>query len=262
MRRPYTLISVRDSDRRRVHIRPHRFCTAALEPAYHEAEPVAGFTPDRSITYMTEEDVRAIWQFVRENQGRYTDIIVHCEQGMSRSPAVAAALAEGLGINGTNSGDAISRTSTYSIIRSGQLQGTSMMNSDSKDRPLPGAEEIDALLAFLPILEQPGFQFAEHCGGEKNADGTIQMPYMMLTEPASRFVKALYIHNFIQPFRWSQWQDEAQRYLGDPSLIEQADLETICRLFTTHVRKDRFCDGHLEDMFECGHFMGLLRRLR
>ncbi len=99
MRRPFILISIRDPDKPPVRIRPHRLCQAALELAFHDAEPVAGFTPARSITYMTEDHARAIWQFVREHEGKYTAIVVHCEQGMSRSPAVAAGLAKGLGID-------------------------------------------------------------------------------------------------------------------------------------------------------------------
>ena len=65
---------------------------------------------------------------------------------------------------------------------------------------MPDRADIDAVLAFLPILEQPGFQFAEHGGGERLACGASQMPYVTLAEPASRFVSALYDHNFIRPF--------------------------------------------------------------
>lgn len=93
MRQPYVLISIRDHDRRPVRIRRHRLCRAVLQLAFHDAERVAGFTPNRSVTYMTEADARSIWQFVREHTGSYDAIVVHCEQGMSRSPAVAAALA-------------------------------------------------------------------------------------------------------------------------------------------------------------------------
>ncbi|WP_390621590.1 DUF6508 domain-containing protein [Roseimaritima sediminicola] len=37
---------------------------------------------------------------------------------------------------------------------------------------------------------------------------------------------------------------------------------TIQKLFTTHARKDRFCEGHLASMFENDHIPALLRRLR
>ena len=47
-----------------------------------------------------------------------------------------------------------------------------------------------------------------------------------------------------------------------PDRLEQADLLDICRLLTTHVRKERFCSGHLPEMLECGHISQVLRRLQ
>jgi len=99
VRAAYLLISIRDPDKRPVRLPRGGACIAVLELAFHDAEPVAGFTPDRPITYMSADDARAIWRFVRRHEGQYGAIVVHCEQGMSRSPAVAAALAEGLGLD-------------------------------------------------------------------------------------------------------------------------------------------------------------------
>ena len=99
MRVPYVLISIRDPDKQPVRIRRSGLCRAVLELAFHDAEPLPGFRPTMQITYMTEADAEAIWRFVREHDGAYRAIVVHCEQGMSRSPAVAAALAEGLGVD-------------------------------------------------------------------------------------------------------------------------------------------------------------------
>ena len=100
MREPYILISIRDPDKRPVRLPRSPLCKAVLELAFHDAEPVPGFEPTEQITYMSEDDARAIWAFVREHDGEYRAIMVHCEQGMSRSPAIAAALADGLRIDG------------------------------------------------------------------------------------------------------------------------------------------------------------------
>ena len=99
MREPYILISIRDPDKRPVRIRHCPLCKGILELAFHDAEPIDGFVPTDAITCMTEADARAIWDFVRRHEGDYEAIVVHCEQGMSRSPGVAAALARGLGID-------------------------------------------------------------------------------------------------------------------------------------------------------------------
>ena len=46
---------------------------------------------------MTQDQAAAIWEFVKRHQSQVGSIVCHCEQGASRSPAVAIALAEALG---------------------------------------------------------------------------------------------------------------------------------------------------------------------
>jgi len=57
-------------------------------------------------------------------------------------------------------------------------------------------------------------------------------------------------------------QDAAGKYVEHPEMIESADTTAIRKLLTTHVRKDQFCEGHLAAMFENGHIVALLRRLK
>jgi hypothetical protein len=40
------------------------------------------------------------------------------------------------------------------------------------------------------------------------------------------------------------------------------DAETIRKIFTTHAQKERYGAGHLASMFENGHIVALLRRLK
>ena len=74
--------------------------------------------------------------------------------------------------------------------------------------------------------------------------------------------EALYDAGLIVQFDWMEWTDQAQQYVNRPELIEDADFDTICRLLTTHVRNDRFCDGHLSTMSLSGHVSALLQRLK
>ncbi|MGZ4847624.1 MAG: DUF6508 domain-containing protein [Halobacteriota archaeon] len=83
-----------------------------------------------------------------------------------------------------------------------------------------------------------------------------------LSPDANAFYKALYDNGWITPFDWPSWQDEAVRYVNDEILLDQADAETLRELLTTHVRKDRFCEGHLGSMFESGHIIAILQRLQ
>ena len=99
MQEPYILISIRDPEKRPVRLGRCLLRKGLLELAFHDAEPVEGFIPFDPITYITEADAVAIWDFLHEHEGDCETIVVHCERGMSRSPAVAAATCRGLGGN-------------------------------------------------------------------------------------------------------------------------------------------------------------------
>jgi hypothetical protein len=104
------------------------------------------------------------------------------------------------------------------------------MNSD-----FPSSSQIDALISLLPQME------------DSKAEWEI--------------VEALNSGGFVTAFDWPAWQEEGRRYLDDGTLIDTADLTTLCRLYTLHVRKDRFCEGHFAAMLENGHIAAMTRRL-
>jgi predicted protein tyrosine phosphatase len=51
------------------------------------------------IKPMTRAQAQQIWRFVDQYKAQVGAFVVHCHQGMSRSPSVAAAVAEYLGID-------------------------------------------------------------------------------------------------------------------------------------------------------------------
>ncbi len=127
-----------------------------------------------------------------------------------------------------------------------------------------GRKQIDAILPFLEVFETEGFRF-----GEWNLppaeDGKLVISMngnYRLSDEARNFVEALYSNGWIANFDWPSWQDQAIQYVETPERIKSADIDTIRKLLTTHVRKDRFCDGHLAVMFENGHITALLHRLK
>ncbi len=95
VRTAYVLISIRDPDKPPVQPRSPALDTLFL--AFHDAEPVTGFRLPAKIRMMQPLDAVKIWQFVQQYQDQIGTIVCHCEQGMSRSPAVALALAEAMG---------------------------------------------------------------------------------------------------------------------------------------------------------------------
>ena len=97
VRSSYVLISIRDPDSRIVRVPKQPGLRDVLQLAFHDAEPASSMTLPKSVTLMTEEQVIQIWSFVEKWKNEVGTIVVHCEQGMSRSPAVAAALCKRLG---------------------------------------------------------------------------------------------------------------------------------------------------------------------
>lgn len=88
-------------------------------------------------------------------------------------------------------------------------------------------------------------------------------PWFEFSDAVSEFQQALYDNGWVAPsFDWGEWQDAAREYVERPEKIGSADAAVVQNLLTTHVRKERFCEGHLAAMFENGHVVALLRRSR
>ncbi len=127
----------------------------------------------------------------------------------------------------------------------------------NQEAPCPGAAQLDAILRFLPIFEQPGYRFTTL------VEPPGRSAYYDHSPEVSDFIHACYQHNLmIVGFDWPSWQEEAWRYCREAQALQGADLLTLRRLITTHVRKDRFVGGHMVGMLESGHITAILRRLK
>ena len=92
VRSSYILISIRDPERQTVRVPKQSGLRDVLYLAFHDVDPADDPALPEDITLMTDEDARRIWSFVKKWEKKIGTVVVHCEQGMSRSPAVAAAL--------------------------------------------------------------------------------------------------------------------------------------------------------------------------
>ena len=101
VRTAYVVISITDPGSRPARIQRPTGFRDLLRLQFHDAVSVKGFTLPANIVLMNEDHARAIWQFVRQWQETVETIVVHCEQGMSRSPAVAAAISNVLDGDGS-----------------------------------------------------------------------------------------------------------------------------------------------------------------
>jgi hypothetical protein len=116
-------------------------------------------------------------------------------------------------------------------------------------------EGVEAVLAFLPVFEDPGF-LPEVIVAEEEG-----WTFEQYAREVYEFERTLYRAGFIVQFDWSRWEPEALRYYLGPSLLEIADCGVLRRLLTFHIRKNVICEGHLADMLREGEIQAILRRL-
>ncbi len=117
-------------------------------------------------------------------------------------------------------------------------------------------QSLDRVLAFLPLFENQDSNLYDVA-----TDLSVSDPYIY-TNKVDEFIKILYSEEFVTSFNWSAWQDEAAKIVEQPKLLESAELSTLQKLLTTHVRKERFCSGHLAAMIDNGHILAILKRLK
>ena len=114
---------------------------------------------------------------------------------------------------------------------------------------------LDRIVTFLPVFARPRFWFA------KSVYPRNDWPYFRFSPEARRFLKVLHEDGWIQMFDWGAWQPRAIKLYRNPRLLGRVGLPTLQRLLTLHVRKERFCTGHLENVFASGHLRAILERI-
>ena len=97
MRTPYIVISIQTPGRPKPRIPQRCGLKGVLYTAFDDAEPAGDRFLPSDVVLMTREQARNIWIFVKRHEKEIGSIVCHCEQGISRSPAVAIALAEAFG---------------------------------------------------------------------------------------------------------------------------------------------------------------------
>ena len=122
--------------------------------------------------------------------------------------------------------------------------------------PAISCQNINKLLDFIPVLQSSDFEI----GKAVLEEGTF--PYWDYSDPVENFIKIFYDCVTFDNFSWPEWQGEAEKYWNDPELIREADIATCLKLLTTHIRKDRFCEGHLDAAFENGQIVTIIERLK
>jgi predicted protein tyrosine phosphatase len=93
---PYLVISITDPEQPEANILDSPFLRATLRMKFHDiAKPnriASQFATNSIDVHATEADAEQILSFVCEHLAEVKLIVCHCEQGISRSAAIAAAL--------------------------------------------------------------------------------------------------------------------------------------------------------------------------
>jgi hypothetical protein len=126
-----------------------------------------------------------------------------------------------------------------------------LKNLDKKD--------LKELFDLIPQIEDTK-SFGEMKGGNRQANGYVEMPYISLTVLVKNFLDLVYKAGIILDFDWTTW-DEGRELLKrkDFALL---DFETLCKLITAIVRSDRFNEGYLLENFENGNILKILINLK
>jgi hypothetical protein len=117
-------------------------------------------------------------------------------------------------------------------------------------------QQLDAVVAFLPLFEHDGFEFGRWVSGGS------AIPHFRYSPEAREFIDLLYEQGILQSGDWLSWSPAAERFHANPELLDEADLNTIRRLLTVCVRSERMDEGHLGSSFDSGCLLAALRRLK
>ncbi len=114
------------------------------------------------------------------------------------------------------------------------------------------AGNFDAALEYIDVLESKSI-ISENAG-EIAKSGSC--------EALNDFLRVLYYNNWLINTRWQDWTGIAETHLGHPELLEEADVETIRKILTVHVRIDRLFPGDIADIISKGYMFAIFKRIK
>jgi len=122
-------------------------------------------------------------------------------------------------------------------------------------------EGIQRILEFVPFFEDSGSAYGKGPTFEDTEDGSLRFLGTAFSEKALEFISACYAESFVQPFDWSGWHDQHAEEFDSDAFIRNANLATIIKILTAHIRADRFCEGHLLSVMKNGTILRILKRI-
>ena len=122
-------------------------------------------------------------------------------------------------------------------------------------------EAVDWATSFIERFENPDEPLMNYHPPKVQEDGVTHFPFFVRSPDVNDFVNGLYERGLIIRFDWGAWEPK-RNYCEKPELLAKAPLIDCLKLLTSHVRADRFIEGHLASVLEDGHITNILRRMR
>ncbi|MBU1014808.1 MAG: hypothetical protein KKG99_17575 [Bacteroidetes bacterium] len=115
-------------------------------------------------------------------------------------------------------------------------------------------EEIKKILEFKSVIESDSINKALSATNE---------PYEFYEEEnITQFLQQLDISGFNLIFDYQAWlEEQSYEKLSDLDFLQKADLDTLRKLMTAHIRTERFLTGHLKEQFGNGYMAIFFARL-
>ena len=89
---PHIVISITSSPDDVARLRANKMCRGVLRLSFPDADTPSDQHAEESL--FSREHAMQVWTFVQRHLPEIERIVVHCDAGVSRSPAVAAALSK------------------------------------------------------------------------------------------------------------------------------------------------------------------------
>jgi len=125
-------------------------------------------------------------------------------------------------------------------------------------------EDVDAVLALLPTIEDPNFKPCYWEDSRRLEDGSWSMPYPIysaMVEELLSLTAKLWIHPY-ELLPEDQPETDLQRLAFTADYFADASTNQVRRYFALCKRRERFCDGYIEGEFADGTMAAALRRLQ
>lgn len=117
------------------------------------------------------------------------------------------------------------------------------------------------LFDMLPEIKSAK-KFSTLMGSKRMANGSISLPYWAESEVVSKFFNTAYFLGIVVVFDWSAWQEGIEILNNHESDYNKYELPVLCKLLTTIIRSDKFCEGYMISCFETGVVTGIIEAMQ